>query len=236
MSDLTGILRSSFKMLLDRPQLFVPRLVSASFSSALFAYILLDGIVLADAYVMLAGLPALIVLGVFTPVMTAAMVRIKDGKKLLMRGFSEALENWKGMLALIALSTGILLLTGIIYTVGLGAAIITESIALLIVVLMLNVLIALVAGFYLYFTPIAILDDRGARESLRKAFNSSNRNRKEVSLLMLFSFTLLLLSSTVSGTLRTLGITAFVLGRLSSSVTGTYLLVISPNYYLQEAK
>jgi hypothetical protein len=236
MANLTKVLKSSFRMLLEQPKIFVPRLASSLVGASAVAGILFSQSLTAALTVAAVTLPVLMVLGTFTPVMTAAMVKLKDSDQLLRDGFRETLKNWKGLTALLALGLGIIAATTVVYMLGAAGFYLTGNIYIIAAALILNLAIIAVSGFYLYFAPIAVLDSQKTTESIRSAFSASNRNRREVVLLMAFSIAVLIASSLTTGYLRRLGVALFFLGRIASSVVGTYLLVISPNYYLTEAE
>jgi len=73
-------------------------------------------------------------------------------------------------------------------------------------------------------------------DGFRESASFSSKNRREVTVLIVFSFVLFGVSAASSGVMRTLGTIGFILGRLTSAVVGTYLIVVSPKYYLEKEK
>jgi membrane-anchored glycerophosphoryl diester phosphodiesterase (GDPDase) len=229
--SLLKILRESFEMLLERPQLFVPRLFSATLSSlAVIGWVTGN----LGSLLFLAFFPLITVLGAFTPIIVSSMVKAEQDKNLLRKGFSEALNLWKPILGFALLTIVLGFLASIPASIGVAASYITGNIVYAAVGVSLALLITLLIAFSIYFVPITLLENKGIIESFRESMNTSRDNRKEVLALTFFSFAVLLVSSLVTGRLRDLGLSMFFAGRMISSIVGTYLIVVSPKYYLEE--
>jgi hypothetical protein len=228
--SLYKILKSSFEMLLERPQIFVPRILSASISSlALIGWIL--GYLGSIQFLVL--FPLITVLGAFTPVIVSSMVKAAGDARLLKKGFEEALHLWKPIFGFAFITMILGFLASLPISVGLAATYFTGEIIYLAIGGSIGLLITLFIAFSIYFVPITILENKGIVDSFKDSFRTSSRNRKDVMLLTLFSVIVLGASSLTTGQLRNIGLSMFFLGRIISSIVGTYLIVVSPNYYLK---
>jgi len=231
MTKLVEILTESFEMLFERPVLFVPRLFSTVISSLLIIGWFSNTVTTLH---FLIAFPLIAIIGAFTPVMVSSMVEKDEEEDLLRRGFKESLGLWKQVLGLTGLTVFLAFLNSLPLSIGLMATFATGNIAFVIIGGLISLLILLAISFGLYFVPISLIKDRTLFEGMQNAFNTSNQNKKEVVTLTLFSLGVLLASSTVTGELRDIGFTVFFLGRIVSAVVGTYLLVISPQFYLSQ--
>lgn len=232
MSNLLKILNKSFEMLFDRPQLFVPRLLSASISSILIIGWAAGTI---TEIQFLAAFPLVAVIGAFTPVMVSSMVKNEAGN-ILKKGFDDALSLWKSIAGLTVFTIFLAFLNSLPLSIGIMATYLTGEIIYTAIGGTISLAILLCISFGLYFVPISIVENRSFLKSLQDGVSTSKRNRNEVITLTLFSLAVLAASSLVTGHLRDIGFIVFFLGRMASSIVGTYLLVISPNYYLEEAR
>lgn len=229
------ILVESFRMLLDQPKMFVPRLVSTSISTA---WILsfpglysgqISAIELSTLLYYVASMPLIALLGVFVSVMLAEMVA---GKPLLKKSFMKTLGRWK---TLLAVSAAIIFATVIFYlptALGLVAAFMTGQILFTGIGAAVSLALLLGFSFAIFFLPISITEDNGLIKSFSNSLNASRENSREVSVLMLFSLALLGVAFSMQGPLQSIGIIGFVASRFTSAVTTTYLFVVSPNMYL----
>ena len=231
MSGIETVLKESFEMLFEKPKLFVPRLFSASVSSLMIIG-WFTGFLTTTQF--LASFPIVAVIGAFTPVIVSSMVEEKEEKNALKKAFTDSLQLWKQVLGLTLLTMFLAFLNSLPLSLGLIITYITGNSLYLFVGGIISLLILLGISFGLYFVPISLVKDRELFVGLQNAFSTSNRNRREVFTLTLFSLAILLASSTVTGRLRDIGFTVFFLGRMVSSVVGTYLLVVSPQFYLSQ--
>ncbi|MFB6241238.1 MAG: hypothetical protein ABEJ36_00350 [Candidatus Nanosalina sp.] len=234
--NLRKILVESFRMLLDRPKLFVPKLVSTSISTLWILSLGLNfsnpaSVTREAAIFYLASAPLMILLGVTVSVMLAKMVQDEPH---LRKSFLDTLRKWRSLLGV---TTGILLAGVGIYIpsiLGFSLYVLTGTFTFLIAGAAVSFLLMLLVSYSIFFLPISLVESSGLGESIREAVGASRRNSREVTLLLMMSFVLLGVAFTMQGTLQKLGILGFILSRLTSAVTTTYLFVVSPNMYLNE--
>lgn len=229
--SLKRLIIDSAKELIRRPQFFVPKLTTSFLSSiwVLMVLIALENQDMALAYTGIGLFPIIFFLGVYSPVLVAEMVKKEVG---LLDSIKTSF-NYLGRI----LGASLLLLIGMIFVVtpfyfGLGLFLLNQSILPLIIGAFISILALLVFSFLAYFLPIA-LTSKGLINSFKDSYNTSAKNKKEVVLLVLFSFSLLGVAALTSGVVRGLGIAGFILGRAFSSVVATYTVIISPKYYLE---
>lgn len=232
---LREVLVESFRMLLDQPKMFAPRLISTGISTA---WILsfpglytgeISSVNLSTLIYYLASMPFIVLLGVFVSVMLAEMVA---DRPLLKKSFLKTLHRWKTILAVstaLTMSTVIFYLptaAGLYVTFATGQMLFTLAGAIVSLVLIFGF------SFAIFFLPISITESKGLSESFLKSFKASRQKSKEVTVLMLFSLALLGVAFSMQGVLQGLGIAGFILSRFTSAVTTTYLFVVSPKMYL----
>jgi len=232
MTELRKIFRESFEMLFERPQLFLPRLVSTGVSSILIIGFIAGWVNYAQ---FLLSFPLVAILGAFTPVMVSSMVK-NEGGNVLKKGFRDAANLWKSVAGLMLFTLFLAFVNSLPLSLGLMAYYITGNIIFPIIGGIISLIILLTISFGLYFVPISIIENRSFLQSLEDGFSTSKENSREVVLLTLFSLAVLAASSLVTGYLRDIGFAVFFLGRITSAIIGTYLLVISPKYYLERAE
>ncbi|MFB6192761.1 MAG: hypothetical protein ABEK00_00765 [Candidatus Nanohaloarchaea archaeon] len=224
--ELMTVLRKSLEELASRPTYFVPRLVSTSISTAWFIYMTSQ----LDLGLYLVSAPFIIFIGIFVPVMVAYMVDKQSG---LIKAFTATLRK-SGKLFLSTIAFFVIGAVAAIPTVlGLAVFLLSKNLVALILGFALSVGMILVTGVFTYFLPIT-LNRESFVESFRKSASFSNRRRSEVTALILFSFVLLGLSTLANGLAQKLGLIAFAVGRFTSAVISTYLIIVSPKYYLEE--
>lgn len=226
--SLGSILRKSMHELRERPVYFIPRLISTSISSVWFLYMIQKP----DIQTYLLTAPLIILMGLFVPVMVAYMVENDAG---LAEGFQATLKRTDKILG----STLAFFLAGAVTAVptvaGLLVYQISGSYTALALGLLLSIAAVLVTGFASYFLPITLIRN-GVIDGFRESASFSSENRKEVTALIVFSFLLFGVSAASSGVMQALGTIGFILGRLTSAVVATYLIVVSPKYYLEKEK
>lgn len=223
---LASILRKSMHELRERPVYFIPRLVSTSISTAWFLYMVQS----LDTGIYLVTAPLIIFIGIFVPVMVAYMVENNAG---LIDGFQATLGQSDKVLG----STLAFFLAGAVSAIPTVAGLLifraTSSYTALVLGLLISIAAVLVTGFASYFLPITLIRN-GVVDGFRESASFSSRNRREVTALIVFSFLLFGISAASSGAMQTLGTIGFILGRLTSAVVGTYLIIVSPKYYLEK--
>lgn len=223
---LASILRKSMHELRERPVYFIPRLVSTSISTAWFLYMVQS----LDTGIYLVTAPLIIFIGIFVPVMVAYMVENNAG---LIDGFQATL----GLSDKVLGSTLAFFLAGAVSAIPTVAGLLifraTSSYTALVLGLLISIAAVLLTGFVSYFLPITLIRN-GVVDGFRESASFSSRNRREVTVLIVFSFLLFGISAASSGAMQTLGTIGFILGRLTSAVVGTYLIIVSPKYYLEK--
>lgn len=235
---LRKVLRESFELLKDEPKFFIPRLFSTTISTAWFIIVFdnylsklttLNYSVPEMVFYLVSG-PLIVFMGVAISIMLARMV---DEGPELKKSFLYTLGRMKTVLLVTfgMLSLGIVmalpLSIGIVLYPFMGLTVLAGSI-LLTAVLM-------IAVFYLlYFLPITLVENTGVIESIKDSISSSRENKKEVTLMLLFSFALLGIAGLAQGALEFLGYLAFAASRFISVIVTTYLFVVSPKLYLVE--
>lgn len=231
MASIINVLTGSFRLLLERPVFFLPKLFSTAVGALWFIGIFSRTGPL-SFYVVTT--PLLVFFGVFVSIMLAAMVRQKDSESPLRAGFGETVERWRELLV----SSAVFVLLGIAlyipFTAGLTAFYLYGSFLALLAGAAVSVLMLLAAVFLAYFFPISLLEQGSVIEGFRDSASTSMRNSSEVVALTLFSFALLFAASlTGDGGLQLLGYTGFFLARIVSGIVTTYVFVVSPSYYLE---
>lgn len=229
--SLFQILKDSFELLADRPKLFVPRFISTLTSSTLLV-LWITGYISTVLFAALFPLTA--VLGIFTPLIVSSMVEKKSKERLLTKGFKEALDLWKQVLLLSLITLVLAFVNSLPLSFGLVATMITRNILFLILGSSLSLAMLFAVSWGIYFMPISMIKEHNFSKAVKNALNTSSENNKEVVVLTLFSLAVLGAASFTTGYLRDIGILVFLIGRILSSIVGTYILVISPNYYLQQ--
>ena len=231
--ELAETLYESFLMMLERPQLFIPRLVSTVLGSVLIIGWITE-MVSTKLFFLL--VPIDLIIASFAPVMVASMVKQENRKDILMKGFRETLGHWKPVIGLAAITLLLSFITALPLGIGASAYLITDKLIYALIGGILSLTIVFAVAFGLYFVPITIIESGRLSKSLSNSFKTSSKNRAEVTALVLFSLAVLVFSSMMTGILRDIGLAVFFTGRVISSVVGTYILVISPNYYLKGAE
>lgn len=240
--NLRKILAESFRMLLENPRIFAPKIVSTSISTAwILSFTLMYQENLGTTgvsetgllYLYLFSAPIIGFLGVFVSVMMADIVK-KPGDVSLRRSFSNTLKRWK---SLIGVSTGLLLATLLISlpaSTGLASYLLTGKILHLAAGAVFTLFLTVVLSYLIFFLPITILEKEKVSKSLKNSLKASRQNSREVTLLLLLSTFLLVLGATMQGTLGNLGLAGFAASRLISAVTTTYLFTVSPKMYIED--
>jgi hypothetical protein len=228
-NSLIETLGDSFHLLLDRPGLFVPKIISTTLSSIWILGLITDQ---ASQFFFLYTAPLVILLGVFVSVMVAAMVKEQDRENILSYGFREALKQAKTIvLAAFALLV-ISFLLAVPASFGLVNYIAYGRLDLLLLGMSISLILIFMFTFVSYFLPVSLLEKKSVLKGFVESKNVSISNTREVTLLTLLSFGILGLAFLSQGYLETLGYVGFIGGRLVSTIGSTYLFVVSPKYYL----
>lgn len=228
--NLAEVLHSSLEMLQRKPVLFVPKLVSSTVGAIWFIGFLEN---YGSTVHYLISMPFLIFLGVLVSVFVSAMVKGSDEDKENILKYS--LGEIKSRAPILILTTLLLLTVTFAISIPLSVGIFFYTLNGSFVPLFLGggitLIVSLIFGFAIYFLPATLISTKSTAEAFKKSFTSSNENRRDVVVLTIFSFLLLIFASASSGIGETLGYIGFVAGRLVSSIVNTYLYVVSPKYY-----
>lgn len=231
---LIELVKESALELKERPTMFLPKIITSLISS-IWMILLLHSAETMNFQYMYLGLFLFIpvfFLGVWSPVIVAEM--IKKNSSLL----NSVKSTFSYLPKLVAVS--IMLLVGMTtsllpFYLGAGLHILTGSFVGLIIGSLISLMAVITFVYGIYFLPIALTENETVK-SFKKSFKASGTNKKEVTILLLFSFTVLGIAAASSGVLRGLGIAGFIIGRAFSSIVSTYTVIISPKYYLQNEK
>ncbi len=229
LSRLKDILAGSFHLLRKRPVLFVPKLFSTGLG-ALWIIGLLEQV--GSPFLYLASMPLVVFLGAFVSVMVAGMVR--EGEELSLRqGFMTTIGSMRQVLGATLLFLVISLAVALPASFGYYEYLLNGRVAPLVVGGAVSVLLTFGVAFVFYFFPITLLEGGSVMEGYRRSRKTSASNSVEVASLTLLSFLLLGVAFLSQGRLESLGYLGFIIGRLTSGVVTTYILVVSPKYYLE---
>ena len=228
MSGLYKILRDSLTLLKEKPIIFLPKLFSALVGSLWFIGLVSGRISLLNLLLLFGPIS---IIGVLASLMVASMV--KQGDISLKTSFYIALSKWRQSLLLIIAFSMIGFLISLPLSIGIYWYLITGSSIILTSAAIITISLMFAFVFASYFIPITILEEKNFRSSIKESLNVSKSRPKEVTLLTLFSFLLLGLTTASNEYLEALGYIGFLLGRLTSSIATTYIFVVSPKYYLE---
>lgn len=235
--ELRKLLKESLLELKERPSFFIPKLLTSLVGSIWMLGVLIaigDPLTVqqnsSGLYIGLATFPIIFFLGVLSPVIVAEMVKHDLG---VIQASKKCLDYIPRLLSASGYLIAIFTVAILPLYLGLFLFILAESYIALTAGTVISLVSILILSYSIYFLPIT-LTNNSASESLRKSFQTSKDNRRETTLLVLFSFLLLGLAGFSSGIMRSLGIIGFILGRLTSSAMTTYTIIVSPKYYLEK--
>ncbi|MFB6115945.1 MAG: hypothetical protein ABEK10_00390 [Candidatus Nanosalina sp.] len=235
--NLLKVLVESFRMLLDQPKMFLPKIFSTSISTI---WILsfpglhsgqVSSVEVSSLIYYVASMPLIVLLGVFVSVMLAEMVADKPS---LRRSLMKTLNKWK---TLLAVSAGIIFSAVLLYiptVLGIVTTFMTGRIVFTGAGVAVSLLLLLGFSFAIFFLPISIAEGNGLLSSFSNSLNASKKNSREVSVLMVFSLALLGVAFSMQGPLQSISIIGFIVSRFTSAITTTYLFVVSPRMYLTD--
>lgn len=235
--NLEKLLTESLHELSDRPSYFAPKIITSLMGSLwiLSALNTMQGALTAsepdlEALKMsLAIFPFVLFLGVLSPVIVAEMVKNQSS---LFKASKKSLKN-APRLAAASIALIILFSAATIPAyIGMFAFLVYSNLLLLLLGLSITIGLVILLSYGIYFLPVT-LTENSVSKSLEASFEASNNYRKEVSILLIISFALLLFSSMSTGAMQGLGVTGFILGRVLSSVITTYTLIVSPKAYME---
>lgn len=235
--SLRQVLIESFQLLWDQPKIFVPRFFSTTISSI---WILsfpglytgnISSIDMSTFLYYLSSVPLIALLGVFVSVMLAEMVA---DKPLLKESFMKTVKRWKTILGV---TLAMILSTVLLYIpMALGGVLTftTNQFVFVVAGAVFSLFLMFGFSFSIFFLPISITEKSDLLKSFSDSLNSSKRNSREVSSIMLLSLLLLGVAFSMQGVLENIGVLGFVTSRFISAVATTYLFIVSPKMYLVE--
>lgn len=238
-----SILTGAFTELRKNPVLFIPKMISVTIWLLPYLYLLQqakfdlaaaqlsEGTLLASAAIFLLS-PLWVVIDSMYPVLVEQQ---KRGKRL---DFRAALNHVLGkFLKIFGLFLVILIATTLLtlpFTLLLAfgyAFLILPALALGIFGI---AAVIFVGGIALYFVPTSLILERaGIVNSFKTGFAMTQANFNLVFWLTLASFLFLALAFFLEGSLETLGVLGFVLGRYAGGVVTVYMYVVNPSAYLE---
>lgn len=239
MTDVRNVLVESFRLLIDQPRLFVPKIFSTLTASLFLVYLISSPSAISQMNpfnamtLMLGSLFILSLLGVYSSMMLSAMVRSSNPS--LYRSFVEVLNRYSNVLKASAATIIAALIISIVFTLGYWMYIVTGGITYLILAGSFFLLAVLAISYLGYFLPVTLVVDNSFSGALGSSVESSNKNKKVVMSLLLFSMLLIALAFSSAGYLEKLGYAGFIVGRLVSSVVNTYIFTVSPTFYFEES-
>lgn len=227
----SGILKESFQMLKNSPEMFLPKIISSILGSLWFVGFLAE---IGPIYLYALTAPIIGFLGFFVTVMLASMVKNRGKSNKIKASLYETASIWKEISLSIIGILVLMLLVQIPAILGITYFIINGSFLILIFSVLVSVVLFFGVVFLGFFFPISLIDQRGISQSLKDSANLSLSNKKEVTGITILAFILLGLAGLANSTLgQALGFAGFIVFRLISAVISTYIYVVSPTYYLE---
>jgi hypothetical protein len=239
MAELFKILRKSFRLLLQEPRLFVPKIFSTLIASLFLVFLVSSpsSITRMNPFnalaLMFGSLFGLSVLGVYSSMMLSSMVRSSDPS--LYRGFVDVLYRYSNVLAASFGSIFVGFAISLFVTLGYWLYLATGSVAYIAFSGAFFIFTLLAISYLGYFLPVTLLVENNFRDALGSSMHTSGENRTVVVSLLLFSLALIGAAFFSAGFLEKLGYAGFVAGRLVSSIANTYIFTVSPTYYFEES-
>ncbi|MFB6245763.1 MAG: hypothetical protein ABEJ03_05455 [Candidatus Nanohaloarchaea archaeon] len=228
-SEVLKVLDRSLKLVIRRPELFLPKFISRSAGAIWFLLALENR---SSPLIYLLTLPFVIGLGFYSSVAVAEMVRSKkSGKKLIFHvsrllvrktpriGFITVFLTFFVVISSLPASTGFFLYIteGSIVFAGIGVFI--------------TILTGSLATLFLYFLPVTATEEASGLRALKEAKSFSLSNLSDTASLTLISLLMAAVALMVSTEFRTLGYAGFIAARMLSGVVSTYIFVVGPEYY-----
>jgi cellobiose-specific phosphotransferase system component IIC len=224
------VLRESALFVFRRPKVFGPKAASSVLGSVFLVGIASGQITPRTGLLLLLPLG---VVGMFSTLMVASMARSNTDS--LSTAAREAAGSWKNALKAVVLVLLTSLVLSVPASVGVALYLIEGSTAAAGIGVALSVLLTAAFSAVSYFLPLTLLEEGSLRQSVESSYSGFSSRRREVWGLVLFSFALFGLALAAEGALESLGFVGFVVGRLASSAVSTYVFVVSPKLYLEEA-
>ncbi|MDY6778574.1 MAG: hypothetical protein SVU32_07955 [Candidatus Nanohaloarchaea archaeon] len=237
---LRRVLSDALTLLLEQPRIFLPRLIMTVLWS-LFWIELIHGIknpaalTVPQAQILLGFILLMTPLQIWVYNSYFIIVRqYHDGHVSLIDAFRDGISRILEGLGAFLLGFTASLVLGLPGALLMAQGLVASNI-LLITVGVIEIGFALIATTILfYFVPASVvLGENGFLHNLREGLQTGQQYRREVTLLTLLTFGLLLLTTVLEGRLKTIGTIGFILGRALSAIISVYLLIVNPKMFLQ---
>ncbi len=237
------VLDNSFKLLKDRPNIFLPKIFENLIFSFLWLY-LANLLVNPLETTLTEVLPLVIVWGLLTPVHIwvfnsyIMMVQLWEKndfsmKEAFKKGFYKIPETLGSMVITISLAIG-LAIPGFFF---LKQGIVNDSIAF--VYLGTGWLFATLFSVFIisYLAPTSvILGDKEFKQNLKDGFKASNQLKGIIAVLTIITFGLLFVTIMLEGVFRGIGIAGYFVFRVLYAIINVYVLIINPSLLLSAKK
>jgi hypothetical protein len=237
---LKTVLEDAFVLLRQHPRIFLPRLVMTLVWSAFWIVIIrLVQNPLAITFRELAAITLLflIMLPFQIWVYNAYFILVKQHKEgdfRLVDSFKQGLRKLPEGIAAFALILAAAIAVSLpgIVSFAFGTVRHIPFLQALGVLLMVSgVLAVLVLSF---FTPAAVvIGEQTFMDNLERGVMAAHNERREVIIITVLSFVILVLTQFVHSSLATLGVIGFIVGRLVAAVVSVYFLLVNPELFLQ---
>jgi hypothetical protein len=223
------VLRESALFVSRRPKVFGPKAASSVLGS-----VFLVGVASGELAPQIGALllVPLGLVGMFSTLMVASMAR--SGTDSLSTAAREAAGSWRNAIKAVVLILLVSLLLSVPASAGVALYLIEGNVLMAGIGVAVSVLLAAVFSAVSYFLPLTLLEENSLRQGVRSSYSGFSSRRREVWVLVFFSFALFGFAFAAEGALESLGFAGFVLGRLASSAVSTYVFVVSPKIYLEE--
>lgn len=243
--NLIKILKESFIFLRKYPKFFIPRLISVTIWIVFYILLLetLTSITFSNYISKLAGsiFPLGIMILIFSPISVIIYsmypTLVKSYKRKGLFSFKKSLKTAikKFPKAFVVIVLPVLIMT-FLATPFAGIALIgyiKDVISYMIIGIISTIFIIIIFSIMFYFAPSSIIiKDIGAINSLKESWSLGKNNFKEIGIITVFSFSILVLGYLIPGSFKFAGIIGFVVGRYLQGIIGTYLIIVNPNLYL----
>lgn len=250
--ELPYILKESLKLLIKKPKVFIPRLVTTllySFYILLLGKILIDlssGITSALWNDILSLIPFIVLLppiDLITYAMYPSMVHdYQSGREIsLLNSFKKAIRAWRVILALLILLTVLFVTFLFIMSLFSIALITTKNVLFLFLTIFIILALIIISAILLFFVvPIAVIENKGVIDSFRESFQLGLRHKGNLFRVNLFFMALMLITFLIvmvtnfQGILAYYAILLFVITRFLQALIYTYICIINPYFYIAQ--
>ncbi|OYT53266.1 MAG: hypothetical protein B6U72_06305 [Candidatus Altiarchaeales archaeon ex4484_2] len=255
---LREILDNSFRLLRERPRIFIPNLISsliyAVFELVLIYYALDLIYSISNFESVYSNILPIIGLFLFYPLIGAIDLltygmypsMVSDyhaNKKInLLRSLKDSLRSWRILLALgVIFLSFIVLLFVIVFFFFISSILSNEKMLIFLSLpIVLSLIVVLMMAVF-FVVPAGVIEKKGVLSSFSSSFKLSFRYRWEVFALIVFFMALVLVAISLGSLVNVKGVEVgitltavllFTLLRLIQSVLYTYISVVNPYFYL----